>query len=148
MIDIDDILNAPVKGANATSIPVLDDGEYIGTIEKLKVSKFSNKEQTKEFTKLVVTWSVESQEDDLKTQNPIQDVFLDITEEGTLNMAKDKNDRLGVLRKAVGQNEEDEDWSPSMLIGEPACISIVTETYKERIKSIVKFVKAAELYED
>lgn len=53
-----------------------------------------------------------------------QSIFLDMTEQGGLDLGKGKNRQLGFLREAVGQNGEGQPWSPRMLQGQPALINV------------------------
>lgn len=53
-----------------------------------------------------------------------QSIFLDITPEGGLDLSKGKNIGLGQLREALGQNNPGTAWSPGMLKGGVAKITI------------------------
>lgn len=53
-----------------------------------------------------------------------QSIFLDMTEQGGLDLGKGKNRQLGFLREAVGQNSEGQPWSPRMLQGQVALINV------------------------
>lgn len=60
-----------------------------------------------------------------------QSVFLDLTESGSLDMSKGKNRQLGILREAVGQNQEGKAWSPRQLQGAVARITVGHRQNKE-----------------
>lgn len=56
--------------------------------------------------------------------------FLDVTEDGHLMASGDKNESLGKLRKAVGQNTDDA-WSPTDPVGS-SCVIRVAEVPDRR----------------
>lgn len=119
-------------------IPV---GEYNATVENIKPEVTNNGSPL-----LRVTWKIQDFEhDDVNNRLVDQTVWLDVTESGALDMSKGKNIGLGRLREAVGQNAPGKPWSPGMLLGQVARVSISHRSDKEdasilydQIKSVTK----------
>lgn len=81
----------------------------------------------------------------LKKVTVRQGVFLDLTDEGAIDMSKGKNRQLGLIREAVGQNKDGKPWSPGMLQGQTANLTIShrpDENDPENVYSEVKRVTA------
>lgn len=130
-------LDRTEKGAIDTSYEPIPEGEYqaqIGMAETdLNVRSGSNANGT--WMALDINWYIEDpQLEEQLGRKPIrvrQSVFLDLTESGGLDMSKGKNRQLGILREAVGQNQEGKAWSPRQLQGAVARITVGHRPNKE-----------------
>ena len=121
--DPEEFMNTQVKGAIDTTIIPVPEGEYLGQI----VGQL--KTRTLEDGTVVMDVSWEILDDKVKEitglDRPIcrQGVWLDLTDEGGLDLSKGKNRGIGLLREAVGQNTE-KAWAPSMLMGQTATVRV------------------------
>jgi hypothetical protein len=71
-----------------------------------------------------------------------QSLMLDMTESGALAVGTNKNVNLGRLREALGQNVSGRPWSPNMLQGQVARISVKHRLWEDKtfaeVKGVVK----------
>jgi hypothetical protein len=134
--DPDVFMNTQVVGANATKVeacPVRD--AALAVVDKVEADSFSGtKDPSKTYHKLSVLWSIDEQDikDELGRDKVTvkQDMFLDLTDGGTLDMGTGKNVSLGRLREALGQNDPSKPWAPPMLVGNVARVKIEHEIVK------------------
>lgn len=135
----DTFMNTVLEEANETSFVPVPEGEYVAVIKAVKARS------AKESAVLDVTWGIDDPEVAKATgfENPQvrQSVFLDVTEQGGLDMGKGKNIHLGRLREAVGQNQKGKPWQAGNLIGQVAKIKIAHRTYEGEIQADVKGVQ-------
>ena len=130
--DADAFLDSAVQGEMSTSITPCPEGDFMGII----VDDFGDNErtfqevETKDGPRIImrVPWKITSPEviAQLGRDNVIvrQDIWLDFTPEGGLDIAEGKNTQLGALREALGQNSESA-WSPRNLRGAgPALVHV------------------------
>jgi hypothetical protein len=114
-------MNMTVEGSNSTESLPVPEGEYLAISEKVDVVPWSSKDGSNSGLKLQVIWDI--QDDGVKslmerskvTQR--QDIMLDLTETGQLDMGKGKNVGLGRLREAVDLNQAGQPFSFAMLQG-------------------------------
>ena len=66
-------------------------------------------------------------------------MFLDMDENGDLELGKGKNVDLGRLREALGQNTGG-NWSPSQLVGSSATIHVSNRLYEGKTYADVERV--------
>ena len=97
---------AEVGSTEAVPIPA---GEYLATIDKKEVTTWQKKDDPSvSGLKLKITWSLEDQAvRDLLGRDKVvvvQDIMLDTTETGGLDMGKGRNVELNRLRAAVDLN--------------------------------------------
>lgn len=146
--DADVFMQTAVTGASSTRVEQPDPGEYTAQVDKLDFDSFQGKKDpTKTYNKLSVTWEItdESVKATLGRDKVTvrQDMFLDLTESGSLDMGKGKNVSLGRLREAVGQNDPSRPWSPTMLQGAMARVKVEHEVVNgeayARVTGVVKF---------
>lgn len=146
--DADVFMQTAVTGASSTRVEQPDPGEYTAQVDKLDFDSFQGKKgPTKTYNKLSVTWDItdESVKATLGRDKVTvrQDMFLDLTESGSLDMGKGKNVSLGRLREAVGQNDPSRPWSPTMLQGAMARVKVEHEVVNgeayARVTGVVKF---------
>lgn len=140
-----------------TSTEVLDDkldpcpeGEWTGLAGAPSVASFVYKNGEREGEtgyRMVIRWDIQDQEvkDQLSrdTVSVTQSILLDLTPDGAgLDFGKGKNIGLGQLRTALGQNNPGEAWSPAMIEGQVAKLSVKADTYQDRITAKIAGVTA------
>lgn len=122
IFDPEVFMNTNVEGAIDTKIIPVPEGEYLGLISKLTYRQ--NSDGT---TIMDVHWEIldEGVKKITLMDMPIsrQGVWLDLTEEGQIDMSPGKNRQLGLLRESVGQNTP-KPWNPNMLLGQSATVRV------------------------
>jgi len=122
-------MNQQVTGSLDTQYIPVPAGDYLAQIEDVKPRK------AKDSTILDISWLIGSdqmtplgqtvqQVTNLPKNTVRQSLFLDITSEGFLDVSKGKNIQLGQLRDALGQNDPQRPWGPSMLKGQVAKVAV------------------------
>lgn len=122
--DPDTFMSAEVTGEMSTKFTPIPEGEYVATIDDIKIRAVKNGGRV-----LDVSWNI--MDDNLKqTMNMEkivvrQGIFLDVEPNGALSLGPNKNVRLGRLREGLGQNKPGQPWNFRMLKGAgPAKISV------------------------
>lgn len=143
MFNAESFLNSTTKSANSTAIKPVPPGEYIGIIDDIKVRA------VKETAVMDILWEIpdENLREELKRKKIIarQSVWLDLTPNGELDESEGTNVQLGKLRKALDQNNPGEEWSPMMMIGRSARITVVEEVNNQTGDILEKVKSAAKL---
>lgn len=120
-------LNQQFEGTLDTKMVPCPAGETIGMIDKSEIVPWASRDGTKSGVKAQLLWSVE--DDAIKSllgRDKVivrQDIMLDTTEDGSLDMGKGKNIRLGRLLEALDLNNG-EPWSFGSLVGRMAKINV------------------------
>ena len=128
VFDPDSFLNETVQGANATTFEPIPEGEYLAVVAS--GDKAVTVRQTEKGSVILdVTWEIQDAElaEQLgrQTLTVRQSVFLDMTEQNTLDRGKGKNVSLGRLRSALNQNDPNKPWAFGHLKGAgPAMIKV------------------------
>lgn len=140
-----------------TTEDVLDDhldpcpaGDWLCIAGKPEIKDFIFKTGDREGEqgfRMVVKWDVQDEEAkkavDREKLSVTQSVLLDVTDSGDgLDMGKGKNIGLGAIRTALGQNKPGAPWSPAMIEGQPAKVTVKADVYKDRITAQVAGVNA------
>lgn len=146
--DAETFLNVETDAAIDTKIIPIPMGEHLSQIEAVKPKKVTTKDG--ERIVLDVIWSITSEEAKKATgiDKPTvrQGVFIDLNDNGAIDMTKGKNRQLGLIREATGQNKDGKPWKPSDLVGQMATLVIThnpDENDPDIIYSNVKKVLAA-----
>jgi hypothetical protein len=117
----DTFMQASVEGVVSTQYSAIAEGEFPGYVKGVAARA------TEQASMMDVTWVVDDEE--VKNETGLseptvrQTIFLDVDDNGMLDLGKGKNVQLGRLRAALGQNDGGA-WSPSMLEGQAALITI------------------------
>lgn len=113
------------EGELSTDYLTVQESEYPAVVKNVAAR------QAKDSIILDVNWSIDDDavrefmgRDEVLVR---QSVFLEMTDNGTLDMGKGKNVQLGRLRQALGQNTG-APWSPNMLEGQCATIFVTERT--------------------
>lgn len=121
--DPDSFMNTQIEGAIDTTIIPVPENDYLG-----QVSKLTTRTNTDGSVIMDIHWEILNEEVKKITNMdaPIcrQGVWLDIDDNGNLDMSQGKNRQLGLVREAVGQNTK-KAWSPNMLLGTTATVKVV-----------------------
>ena len=133
---------AEVGSTEATPIPA---GEYLAFIDKKEVTTWQKKDDpTVSGVKLKITWVLEDQAvRDLLGRDKVtvaQDIMLDITDTGGLDMGKGRNIGLGRLREALDLNQPGRPFSFTMLSGRVAKVNVSHRIADDNIFAEVKQV--------
>jgi len=125
----DAFMQTEVEGTGDTDYTPIAEGEYNGVMKEVKASTTPNGAPL-----LEITWIIDNEEvrkeQGLDEPTCRQTVWLDINDAGVLEFGKNKNIGLNRLREAVNQNDGTP-WSPNMLVGQPAMVSIKHRLGKE-----------------
>jgi hypothetical protein len=140
-------LNATFEGANDTTIIPAPEGEWLAVADKVEVKQWSKKDGSASGLKLAVLWDIQ---DDAAKQiagrDKVivgQDIMLDLTDSGGLDMGKGKNVRLGKLREALRLNDPSEPFSFSMMQGRMGKVAVKHDVDGDTIYARVNAVAAA-----
>lgn len=110
------------EGKLETEFTPIPEGEYRAVIKEV------NPDVTPKGSPLLeLIWIIDDQSvrDLIGMDEPTsrQTIWLDVNENGGLEIGKNKNVSLGKLREALGQNDG-RPWAPTMLLGQPATVNI------------------------
>lgn len=124
-----DFLNQTVTGAMSTQRIPVPKGEYPAIIKELGHRTLESKDEPGKLRHIMdITWRLDDENVKAVTGLPEptvrQTVWLDLDAEGRLDYSPGKNVDLGRVREAVGQNDPNTEWRPSMLVGAAGVISI------------------------
>lgn len=123
------------EGANSTEFVLLPVSEYLAQIKSKEIVSWEDKDKTKGGLKLKLQWEVPgdaptpdgSTVKELTGRDSVtvkQEIMLDLTDTGGLDMGKGANVRLGRLREALGLNNPGQPWTFDMFVGQFAKISV------------------------
>lgn len=126
-------LNQQFEGTNDTKITPCPVGEYPALADKVDAIKWQKKDDPSvNGVKLRILWDI--QDDSVrqllgrdKVLAP-QDVMLDLTETGELDMSAGKNVRLGRLREALDLNQPGQPFSFNAVQGRLAKVNVKHRT--------------------
>jgi hypothetical protein len=134
-------MNASVTDASDTQYLQVPEGEYTAVIDAVTPRTTQTGKAL-----LNVKWKVTDEAAKAATgmaePSVFQTIWLDVTEEGGLDMGKGKNIGLGKLRDAVNQNKPGQPWSPGMLVGQPAKVKVAHSIDKRDNVTVNAEVKA------
>lgn len=138
-------LNTAYNEANSTEIVPVDEGEYQALAGEVTVSQWvSSKDSSKSGLRATIPWEIDNETQRVKTgRDKIivrQDLMLDTTPNGMLDMGKGKNVGLGRLREALGLNKPGVPFQFQMITGRAAKIKVSHREYEGRIFEDVKGV--------
>lgn len=129
MFSPEQFLDTQITESNATEFVPIPVGEYLGVADKVDVKQWAKKDDPSVCgLKLVITWGLDDAGlKELLNREKIsvrQDIMLELTESGGLDMGKGRNVGLGRLREAVGLNTPGQAFSFSMLPGRMAKVLV------------------------
>lgn len=104
MFDPNSFLEATLD-SNSTELKPVPQGEFLATVKEIKTN--SGTKGDRAWASLDVTWTIEDptiQEELHRTPTVRQKLFLDLDENGQLDMAEGRNVNLGRFRAALDVN--------------------------------------------
>jgi hypothetical protein len=125
-------LNTTVEGELDTKVTPCPVGEYLGISEKVDVKPWASKDGSSSGLKVIILWDI--QDENVKAllgRDKIlvpQDIMLDLTEEGGLDMGKGKNVGLGRVREALDMNKPGEPFAIGNMQGRMATVVVSHRT--------------------
>lgn len=129
MFDADNFISQTVEGENSTSRKPIPEHDATVVVEEvtIKSGAISKGERRGETwagiqLKMIVDSDVAREATNMDEPRLFHMIFLDLTDDGLLDMSEGANVGLGKFRRAVGQNSGE--WSPSMLEGATCVASI------------------------
>jgi hypothetical protein len=136
--NVDDFLTQTVEDAGQTALRICPEGTFTAMIKDIKIDQFrGKKDPSKVYTKASLRWTVEDAEvkAELHRDNIVvfQDIFIDLDVNGKIDVSEDKNIALWRVRDALGQNVPHQKWTPSMMLGSVAVITVVHELVNDSV---------------
>lgn len=137
----ENFMNSSTEEASDTQYVPVPEGEYTAAIAGVTPRTTQTGKAL-----LSVQWKVDDEAAREATgqaePSVFQTIWLDLKEDGNMDMSRGKNVGLGKLREALGQNAPGKPWSPGMLLGGVAKIKIAHSIDKRDNVSINAEVKA------
>lgn len=137
-------LNTTVEGALDTKIIPCPVGDYPAIADKVDVKQWSSRDGSSSGLKVAILWDI--QDENVKqlvardTVKVPQDIMLDLTETGALDLGKGKNVGLGRLREALDLNNPGEPFAISMIQGRMGLVNVSHRTAGEDVFAEVRKV--------
>lgn len=136
-------LNTPMTGQLDTKVEPCPPGEYRAQFKGHQFRSFTA-ESGETFNVMEVTWEILDegvkatlQRDSVTSR---QSIFLDVTEQGTLDLGKQKNIGLGQLLDAFGLNTG-KPWTLAQLVGNMALVKVEPDKKDAQYTRVVKIAK-------
>lgn len=145
MFDPNSFLDMQVTETNDTKVTPVPVGEFVAVADKVEVKSWQKKDDPSVGgLKLLVQWAIDDPSvKELLGRDKVtvkQDIMLDITESGGLDMGKGRNVGLGRLREAVDLNKPGQPFSFNMITGRLAKAKVSHRIDGEDIYAEVKAV--------
>lgn len=141
--DVEALLETQIEGSLSTSRDPIPEGDYTGVVDDIKARTITMRDGDEKVI-VSVMWNIDDAEvaaelgvDNLRCK---QDLWVDLTDEGGLDLGKGKNIDLGRLREALGQNG-DRAWTFQHLVGKTATLEIIQVPDKDDPDTIYNRVK-------
>lgn len=148
--DADAFMNATTTEQGSTYVPPFPEGDYVATIEEVKVSSgvMTKGDRIGEpWVSAFVTFKLQqlpgkdldaiAEQLGRPNKQVSQSYFLDVSPNGGLDMSEGRNTRLNRLREAVGQNVSGQPWSIGMLKGAgPLIVRLTQDPSKDDPKEV------------
>ena len=145
MFDPNQLLDAQFTEANDTKTIPIPQGEYTAYAEEVKLVPWQSKtDPTNSGLKLQIVWSIDdSAVKELLGRDKVtsrQDIMLDMTETGQLDMGKGRNVGLGRLREALNLNTAGRPFAFTQIPGNAAKVLIAHRVVDDNTYAEVKGV--------
>ncbi len=148
VFDPDAFAQTSVDGAMDDHLTPCPHGDRKGQVDKFVTRQFVSDKDGNTYTVMDVWWHILDEDSKKVTgmEKPMckQSIFIDLTDEGSIDNGKAKNTQLGALRTAVGQNSKGKKWHPNMLNGAIALCHVEPDKKEpENYSKVTKVAKAA-----
>lgn len=145
MFSVENFLDQQFDQANDTVSQPVPAGEFPAIIDKVECKQWASKaDPSKAGLKLAITWLIDDGSvKELLGRDKVtvrQDIMLDMTDAGGLDMGKGRNISLGRLREATGLNTQGQPFSFAMLTGRCAKVKVDHRIADDKIYAEVKGV--------
>lgn len=144
IFDPEQFLNIMVEAPLSTEFVLVPEGEYVGLVDDVKMRKATTKDGERAVCE--VFWDIDDprvQEMTHRKKNTVkQGIFLDLTENGGLDLSPGANVTLGRVRTALKQNNPGQRWTFSMMKGNAARVVVEHSKSGENIFANVTKVAA------
>lgn len=146
--DVSSFMSQAVTDSNDTKTIPVPAGEHLSLADKVEIKEWASKtDSSKAGLKLVIQWAIDDPEvKELLGRDKVtvrQDIMLDLTETGALDMGRGRNVQLGKLREALGLNTPGQPFSFDMIAGRVGKVLVAHRIDGETIYADVKGVAAA-----
>lgn len=138
------LMDTEVEGASSTRQIPFPQGEYEATVKSVDVNTVG--QDNRPVFDLIWVSNDPSALAEMKREADAtvrQRIFLDVTDEGSLDMSEGQNVQLGRLRAALDQNDPSKRWSPRDMEGHTAIVRVDHREYEGNIYAEVKGVASA-----
>lgn len=146
MFNPDTFLQGTVTESNDTKKIPCPPGEYFAIAEKVEARPWQSKDGTKSGVALDITWTIDDANvKEVTARDTVQvrqGIMLDLLDNGFLDMGKGKNIGLGRVREATGLNAPGQPFSPAMIQGRMAKVTVSHRVDGEDIFDEIKKVAA------
>ncbi len=121
-------LSTVISQSASTKSIAVPEGDFVAVVTKIGVRSIKMDDEDRVIFE--VTWEPSDPSGIIESttgrkKNTVrQGVFLDLTPEGGIDLAKGMNVSLGRLRDALGQNKDGEPWNFQMVMGRTARIYV------------------------
>src|SRR5687768_6069829 len=121
--------------ATSTEVILIREGDYTAVSGPINEDSFkeipivNGPRAGEKSYQMNVKWQLDDPEGKLQEElgrPPVamQNIWLDIGKDGSMEMGKGRNVELGLLREALGQNASGRNWSPVMVGGQYAKVHV------------------------
>lgn len=140
-------LNFTIEEVNSTEQTPVPEGELLAIADKVEIVPWASRDGSSSGLKLQIIWDIQDEPTkQLLNRSKVtcrQDLMLDLTEQGNLDMGKGKNVPLGRLRSAVDLNTPGQPFSFPMIQGRMATVAVKHRIANDTIYAEVKGVTKA-----
>lgn len=146
MFSVEDFLATTITDAGSTQATAVPTGEYVAIATKMSLRNVDTKDGARVILEL--SWDIQDQDGRVKTVTgrdknfARQSLWLDLTDDGKLDMSKGQNIGLNRVREALGQNKAGVAWRPDQLLNCPAQVSVEDQVVGDKTYANVNKVSA------
>lgn len=144
--DPETFLSGGVEGAMSTELINVPVGEWAATSTKVEAKEISREDGTKGVV-VDLFWEISDpqvQQITKREKNQVkQSFFLDMTEDGHVDLSEGKNVQIGRHREAFGMNRPGQRWSFKDLVGRGGFVLVEQKPDKKDPSRIFAQVKSA-----
>lgn len=119
VFDPESFMDEAIEGSNSTAATPVPPGEYEGVIQDVNPNVIATKDGDRPV--LNITWAFEDPVVAEATGRPKstcrQTIWLDVDDNGKLDMSKGQNVGLGRLREAIDMNDPSKPFRPADMVG-------------------------------
>lgn len=142
MFDVDKLMNEDVSGSMSTAVKPIPEGTYTAVISEVKLREVKTKNGVSLSLDVKLSLDAPELKEELKRDPTVfQSFWLDLDDNGRLDLSEGRNVKLGRLREAVGQNTPGQPWNIRKLEGQVVKVQ-TTNSLSEDGSQVYTNVKA------